>query len=627
MLDFFYFCGELFFSTMKKLLLSFFKYLLFWLVYFWVSKLVFLLFNFSQTTALTFDEILKIFTIGTKLDLSMASYLTVFSGILFSLSVFTSPHLRHSILKIYTVILLLVATFLNILDLGLYPHWGTRVSVSAFDYIGDPKGIIANITWVDTLLALGVFTAYLFLFMRFFNLFFKVEKQRLPWSKWYSVPVMLFITASLILPIRGGLNVSPINQSSVSFSNKLYANHAASNYLWNFFNTVERRNIMDNPCIYFSNEEALTRFNTVENQRVNSDTLFVHLNKDEPPNVIMIILESFSNKVISSLGGSFGVCPNLDSIVSESVVFPSFYASGNRSDRGMSAILAGYPSLLKTSIIRFPDKSDKLPMISNYFNFNNYETTFYYGGDIDFYNMKSIVLQGDYNKIVEQEQFPKRIRSMSKWGVPDGYLFDRVLEDVQVSRQPFFTVAYTISSHPPFDVPATIIEGNSNADKYLNSVAYADSCLGAFIRTLKKTELWENTLVVITADHGSVDPEKSEIIEPATYRIPLIWTGGVIKNHEVIDRVGGQPDLMPTLVRQLGGKPDSTLFGHDLFSSPQYAFYMLDAGWGYIIPGAEYYFPLNTGKFQQFEQTQNAAPDFDFAKAYLQVLHDDFLSK
>ncbi len=627
MLDFFYFCRELFFSTMKKLLLSFFKYLLFWLVYFWVSKLVFLLFNFGQTTTLTLDEIIKIFTIGTKLDLSMASYLTVFTGILFSLSVLISPNLRYSILKIYTVLLLVVASFLNILDIGLYPHWGTRVSISAFDYIGDPKGIIANITLVDALMALGVFTAYLFLFIRFFNWLFKVEKQRLPWSKWYTVPVMLFLTASLILPIRGGLNVSPINQSSVSFSNKLYANHAASNYLWNFSKTVERRNKMDNPCIYFSNEEAMQLFNAVENQRVNSDTIFVHRNKDVPPNVILIILESFSNKVISSLGGSFGVCPNLDSMVSESVVFPSFYASGNRSDRGMSAILAGYPSLLKTSIIRFPDKSDKLQMISDYFNRNNYETTFYYGGDIDFYNMKSIVLQGDYNKIVEQEQFPKKIRSMSKWGVPDGYLFDRVLEDVQSSHQPFFTVAYTISSHPPFDVPATIIEGNSNAEKYLNSVAYADSCVGAFIRALKKTELWENTLVVITADHGSLDPEKSEITEPATYRIPLIWTGGVVKDHEVIDRVGGQPDLIPTLVRQLGGEPDSTLFGHDLFSSPQYAFYMLDAGWGYIVPGAEYYFPLNTGEFQQFGQTQNAAPDFDFAKAYLQVLHDDFLSK
>lgn len=627
LLDFSYFCRQNFASTMKKLLLLFFKYLLFWLIYFWVSKLVFLVFNFGQTTNLTWGEIVKIFTIGTKLDLSMASYLTVFPGLLISLSVFIPSKLQHSILKIYTGFLLVIATFLNILDLGLYPHWGTRVGISAFDYIGDPKGIIANITWLDTFLSIVVFTAFLFLFIRLFGWFFKVEKQHLPWSKWYSVPAMLFLTASLILPIRGGLNVSPINQSSVSFSNKLYANHAASNYLWNFSKTVERRNKMDNPCIYFNHEEALGLFTAVENGRIGSDTIFVHPIENEPPNVILIILESFSNKVISSLGGSFGVCPNLDSIVSESIVFPSFYASGNRSDRGMSAILAGYPSLLKTSIIRFPDKSDELPMISDYFNRNNYETSFYYGGDIDFYNLKSIVLQGNYHKIVEQEQFPKKIRSISKWGVPDGYLFDRVLEEVQSSRKPFFTVAYTISSHPPFDVPATLIEGNSNAEKYLNSVAYADSCLGAFIRRLKKTELWANTLVVITADHGSVDPEKSEIIDPATYRIPLIWTGGVVKNHRIIDRVGGQPDLIPTLVRQLGGKPDSTLFGHDLFSSPQYAFYMLDAGWGYIVPGGKYYFPVNTGEFQPFGQPQNAQPDFDFAKAYMQVLHNDFLSK
>lgn len=612
---------------MKKTLIDFLKYILFWLIYFWLSKLIFLLFNFNLTSSLSYVELQKIFILGTKLDLSMSSYLTVLPGIMFAISIFFSSKTNHTILKTYTIIILAIATFLNIIDLGLYPHWGTRVGISAFDYLHDPKGMIANIIWKDAFLAMILAIFYMVLFIWIFNRLYKVNHKRLSLKHWYITPVMLFLTACLILPIRGGLGTSPINQSSVSFSNKLYVNHSASNYLWNFFQTVDQRNKMKNPCNYYEGDEARHIFNLVEKQRIFSDSVFIHRKENVAPNVLLIILESFSNKVISSLGGEYNVCPNLDTICSESVIFPEFYASGNRSDRGMSALLAAYPSLLSTSIIRFPDKSDQMPMISDYFNRNNYETSFYYGGDINFYNMKSIVLQGDYDEIVAQDDFPSKLQNLSKWGVPDGFLFDRVLADMSHKGKPFFTVAYTLSSHPPYDVPVQIISGQSNESKYLNSVAYTDSCLGEFIRALKNTGDWDNTLVVITADHGALYPGPTEIIEPATYRIPLIWTGGLIKNCGIINRLGGQSDLMPTLVRQLGGQPDSLLFGHDLFSSPSYAFYMTDNGWGYISEEGTYYFDQTTRDFKIFRQAENAQPDFDFAKSYLQVLHHDFLSK
>ena len=78
-------------------------------------------------------------------------------------------------------------------------------------------------------------------------------------------------------------------------------------------------------------------------------------------------------------------------------------------------------------------------MISDYFNRNGYLTSFYYGGDIDFYNLKSFVLQGEYNIIVGQDDFPKEVKEMSNWGAPDGYLFNRVMEEID-KPEPFFLV-------------------------------------------------------------------------------------------------------------------------------------------------------------------------------------------
>jgi phosphoglycerol transferase MdoB-like AlkP superfamily enzyme len=373
-------------------------------------------------------------------------------------------------------------------------------------------------------------------------------------------------------------------------------------------------------------DEAYKNLRIVQENRVDKDSILIDISNNQLPNVLLIILESFSNKVISSFGAKESYCSNIDSIAKDAVVFPSFYASGNRSDRGMAAILGSYPSLLTHSIINEPEKSIKLTMISDYFNRNGYYTSFYYGGDIDFYNLKSFVLQGEYDNILGQDDFPKEVKEMSSWGAPDGYLFKRVLDEID-KPQPFFSVVYTLSSHTPYDVPVQMFPANTSEEKYLNSIAYTDSCLGDFIREFKKTKYWNNTLVIITADHGHLYPGPTDIIEPATYRIPMLWTGGIIKKPDVINYIWGQPDLAPTLVKQLGWQPDSTLFGHNLMSEPSYAFYMCDNGWGYISEEGEYFYEQNLGEFRSFFESEESEPDFDFAKSYMQVLHDDFLQK
>lgn len=396
--------------------------------------------------------------------------------------------------------------------------------------------------------------------------------------------------------------------------------------MWNFLKTIERSKKMVNPCNYKNRDEAFSLFTSTEKQRVITDSLIIDIDTSKLPNVVLIVLESFSNKVISSFGGKHNVCPCLDAISKEAIIFPSFYASGNRSDRGMAALLGGYPSLLTQSVINYPDKSVKLKKMSAYFNENSYLSSFYYGGDIDFYNLKSFVLQGEYRDIISRDDFPKEIRNMSSWGVPDGFLFERVLNDID-KKQPFFTTVYTLSSHTPYDVPVQMIKADTDEEKYLNSVAYTDSCLGDFIKEFKKTKYWENSLVIITADHGHLFPGPTEIIEPATYRIPLIWTGGVVKKAGTINNICGQPDLIPTVVKQFKWKPDSALFGHDILSVPSYAFYMWDTGWGYVSDEGEFIYDQNTADFKVHKKYNETKPDYDFAKAYLQVLHEDFLQK
>jgi phosphoglycerol transferase MdoB-like AlkP superfamily enzyme len=442
------------------------------MIFFLLDKALFLIYNFGLSSKLSAGEILNIFRYGLKMDISTACYMLLLPGLLLSLNKFIPSVITNRIIKVYTIILLIMASMLVVIDLGLYPHWRTRVNVTAFNYIDDPVAMSASISLGDIIQALLISGVLIFGFVYLYRKLFANGIAASGKVRWYFLPVQLFIVATLILPIRGGLDTSPLNLSSVAFSQKLYVNQAACNYLWNFGKSVEKRKRLSNPCEYMSKEESLSCFNEfMKNDTVALQPKLINLNSNKQPNVILIILESFSDKVIAQLGGTHDIAPNLDSLCTKATVFNSFYSTGNRSDRGISALMGGYPSLLSTSIMVYPEKSRSLTLLPEYFNRKNYHTSFYYGGDINFYNLKTFVLQSNCAKIITKADFPAKLGRMSKWGVPDGYVFERALEDLKSEKEPFMKTIYTISSHPPYDVPYSKIKGNTNEKKYMNAVA------------------------------------------------------------------------------------------------------------------------------------------------------------
>jgi len=596
--------------------------------FFWIAKVFFLVYNLNLTGQLTFQEIAGIFGHGLIMDVSTACYLLLVPGLITAFRSFLSSGIVNLCIKGYTVIVSIIASVLLVIDLGLYPHWGTRVNLTAFNYIDDPVAMSASVSLVDVLLALLVAGSLIFVFLYSYRKLFPEGMALSVSLKWYASLFQVFLVATLILPIRGGLDTSPLNLSSVAFSQKLYVNQASCNFLWNFGNTIEKYKKLSSPCQYMAKDESVRLFKEfMENDTISSKRQLIHINPEKQPNVILIILESFSNKVISQLGGMHGIAPNLDSLCTKSIVFSSFYSTGNRSDRGISAVLGGYPSLLSTSIMVYPEKANSLTLLPEYFNRKNYNTSFYYGGDINFYNLKTFVLQSKCGKMVAKSDFPVELGQMSKWGVPDEYIFNRALNDLKTEKEPFMKTIYTVSSHPPFDVPYSKIKGNSIQEKYLNSVAYTDSCLGTFIDEFRKSTFWENTLLIVTADHGTMQPGPTDITDPASYLIPLIWTGGLVDSIQRIETITMQSDFPISLIHQLGWKADSSRFSKDFFSSKPFAFYMLDSGWGYIVPEGKYYFDQNLRGFKTNPLNASNPVDLTFPKAFMQVLHDDFINR
>ncbi len=435
----------------------------------------------------------------------------------------------------------------------------------------------------------------------------------------------LFLVAFLFVPIRGGIQKIPILQSDVYFSKNLFANHAALNLPWNLMSSILNRNSTKNPFDYLPEEEATT---LVDKLYDTGPRKIPSILKTKKPNIIFIIMESFTAKLVGCVGGEKGVTPNLDKIAEDGLLFTNIYAAGDRSEKGQVAVLSGYPNQAVTSIIKKPVKTEKLPQITKSLKAYGYRTSYTYGGELEFANIKSYLLNAGFDSLVSKYSFDPSERTTS-WGVHDHIVLNKFSENLGKERQPFFATIFTLSSHEPYDVPtAPRFEGKDETTLFKNAVAYTDSTIGVFINRFKKDPLWENTLIVFVADHGHPLPGHDENDRPSKFHIPLIFSGGALNIKGVVKNVGSQTDIVTTVLDQMDISSANFKWGKDLLdsSATQFAFYCFNNGFGFVTPSG--IFTMDNISKKIIYQTGTVDSNMiNNGKAYMQVSYQDFLSR
>jgi phosphoglycerol transferase MdoB-like AlkP superfamily enzyme len=203
----------------------------------------------------------------------------------------------------------------------------------------------------------------------------------------------------------------------------------------------------------------------------------------------------------------------------------------------------------------------QLPSIAKHLGAEGYHSTFYYGGDIDFTNMRGYLFETGYEKVLGGENY-SWAPNQSKWGADDEYLL--ALTPNPLPAAPFFATYLTLSSHEPWVVPYRRLQDNK-----ANAFAYTDSCIYTFVRQLKQSGLWNNLLLIVIPDHG-VDYGQYHTYSVQTSRIPILWLGGAVRSARVVDLLMNQSDLAATLMAQLGVKANDFIFSRNVLS-PGYA--------------------------------------------------------
>ena len=586
---------------------------------------MFLLYHHTLAKTLTGSEIFNVFYYGLRMDISFTGYICIIPFLLFLIKSIFIKIPANKIIRVYTFILVFLFSFLCAADLELYTAWGFRMDATPLQYFKTPEEMGATISSSPVFLLLLIFIVlgvlFIFIYKKYFNRFIDKEQIRF---RFFEVTFSGFLFIFLFIPIRGGIQKIPMNISDVYFSEKLFADHAAINLPWNIMFSILNKNDDQNPFNYFTIEESEKLVDSLYNTGPVKIPSILSVKK---PNILIIILESFTAKLVGSLGGVPGVTPNLDKIAANGLLFTNIYASGDRSEKGLIAILSGYPNQAITSIIKTPTKTRQLPSLNQALDNAGYHSSFTYGGELEFANIKSYLANTGFDKLIDKYSFPLSQRTTS-WGVHDEYVFNRFYDNLKNEKQPFFATLFTLSSHEPYDVPLTHFKKKDETTQFKNSIYYTDSLLGDFITKSKLEPWWQNTLIIIVADHGHPLPGHDANDRPSKFHIPLIFTGGALKIKGVINNIGSQTDIPTTILNELNIPSNAFKWGKGLLdsSATSFAFYSFNNGFGFVTPKGTVTID-NVSKKPIYKDAGFDASAIKSGKAYMQFSYQDFLDR
>lgn len=547
-----------------------------------VQKPVFLLYYHAMAEDLCIMDFFSTVGHGLILDSCVAGYIVAIPLVVILLgTAFSCPNrILRRIIGVWLTFVGLIESAIYVMDLGLYEYWGFRLDSQILHYLSTPEIALASLTPLQAVMGT---VAFIVLAAAIITLYFCVLKlypyvcEVYKWPKRVLCIIVLLVIGGLdFLAIRGSVSTAVANVSMVYYSSNMFLNHAATNPVFTFIDSV------------FGNSDDTSGYEFMPEQECDRIIAESYGEMDEPekvlrtsrPNIVMVIAESFSRVIMDEFSKNGDVYPSLRRYSERGVLFENMYANSFRTDRGNVAILSGFPSQPKMSLSKNPMWCRNLISLPRALQKLGYHTSYVYGGDGNFTDSNAYL----YNSGIEQILDYHKVHidaPQNKWGYHDDVMFDYFWEhfkELSGSDPPFFTALMTLSSHEPFEVPYSRFE-----DKVLNAMAFTDDCLGRFLDRLYESDMWDNTLVIVVADHACLYPETMGYNTSERHHIPMLWTGGAVSGARRVVDYMSQIDISVSLLSQMGIH-EKELLGRDVFSRSPYKFgyWTFNDGFGVI---------------------------------------------
>ncbi len=620
-------------SLPKQILLPFFKQILFWFIVFGLTRIVFIFYNLNYLKGISFFELSGVFWYSLPLDLSTICYIMVVPFFMLVIRNFYFAKWLDELNKAYIFIVLFIVIIVTSVEAGIYEEWKTKLHYKALLYLANPGEIVAS-AQLWQIMAISILIV--FQMALYYVIFIKVFFYRITSVKrnYIFSAIFIILTPGLLFGgMRGGIGQIPINQSKSFYSKYEILNWISVNSLWNLGNSIGNNYdlMKKNPFHYYNDDEACK---TVDQLFENGNDSTEMILKTSKPNIVMFILEGWSADLIESQGGEKGITPFFHELEKNGILFTNIYTNGTRSQEGMSAIFSGFPAQPINTITQQPDKYHGLPSLPKNLKKSGYYSSFYFGGQLIYGNIKSYLVHMGFDTIVEDNDFPSSF-PRGKLGIHDEYTFPYFLNELNEQKKPFFSSIFTISSHSPYDYGMQeVISWPQYEKKYVNAAFYVDQCLRNFFQQAQKQTWYDNTLFVLVSDHSHGTYRNHHFCSPDYHKIVMLLCGNVIKENfrgTQNTKIGSQTDLPAVLSAHLGLRYDEFTWSKNLMqpNCPEFAFYAYDGGFGWVRPGSyiSYDTRTNTNSILQIDSTSKISETelLHQAKSYIQCSFQQYL--
>lgn len=605
------------------------RLVIFWILYFAVFRILFIMYHHIKIPDGEHSETVLSLFYGLRLDLSAACAAIVLSYFLWSFQQFFKSRFIHRVNLVINIGLISIVTVLSIANIKMYGEWGTQISARALSYLLYPKEVLTFISFWSVLIFLAFCGLFVYFGIKTYrsyitNFSYPIENKKIRAAQLFCIPFLL------VIGLRGGLQLAPVNESAAYYSGLQINNHIATNNMWFLAHSILDANDTKNPYIFMEDKNAKK---TTSDLFAPATKKTKSILKNNKPNIVFIILESWTADIIKSLGAEENVTPHFEELRKDGLLFTQMYGSGYRTEQGLVSIFSGFPAQPNNSIITTPSKAEQLPSINTDLGKLGYQSSFYYGGEVEFANMKSYLMDSDFGKIIDKNNFEKE-QLNSKWGAHDEFVFKKQLEELKKEKEPFLSVVLTLSTHEPFEVPMqTPFAGGEEPERFKKAAYYTDYCLFNYFNEAKKQPWYANTIFILVADHGHRLPMNRNMNFPEGRRITALITGGALVDSlhgKTFDKICNQNDLAATLLSQLNLPAENYKWSKDVFNenTKEFAYYSNENCLGWVTPQQNIVYSYTSQTVEELQaktETKLNETILIQAKAYLQTLYQQYL--
>jgi membrane-anchored protein YejM (alkaline phosphatase superfamily) len=298
--------------------------------------------------------------------------------------------------------------------------------------------------------------------------------------------------------------------------------------------------------------------------------------KDQRPNIIFVVLESFRTKNVGALNAQIDATPYFNELSKQGILFKNFYSNSTLTHNAVISSLFGIPSGFEAKF--YNSYNYPLYGLPQTLSNSGYECSIIHNGDLDFDNRNLFFKNNNFTHIIDQGDISKTCKDPYRysWGVHDEHLMQYFPTWLSKQEKPNFSFLLTVSNHHPWTTPSSFKplsfpKTHPTYANFLQSLNYTDHCLKLLINNLEKLNLLSNSILFIYGDHGMTMGERNDEYTNFNYlyeeniKTPLlILAKDKIKQELTINNPCSQVDLLPTVLDMLNISSSNHSIGRSL---------------------------------------------------------------